>query len=451
LVVKVLSSKVLASVLGVLVSLSVLTSHGAHSGTTLSEHALHGEPLHGHRLHHHHEHNHWVHGLVSSAFGLSYFGKFIVLVLIFSNVVVNIDLSSVVKGFNSFVSLAFLEGSLSFFRVFEFDESEFSFDLNLVFEHSVILFGFSDSDFLQINGSELFEGIDELFDSGLFFEIFGEQVGIISKLGVFFLSRLLVLEPADVKFGSAFKEVSVFVGVQNFFSRFFVGELDKRVGVSSFFLESDHKGFNFSSVLGEIVFEFFFNFFFRKFGDVFDVKIVLVIGSFSFSEEFANIDFFIKYGECSSSVGQGSHFIEAFVSGFFRFKLKISVSSRFVIIIHGNFGSEDWSELRENSVQISSSNFRVKIFDEDISRVGGEVSEIFFPSNSNGVLKNALMIALVFGFFGILEIVETEIGESSTFLVLQISHNSNGKDGSFLDEEVIKHFFVDSFIQISNI
>jgi hypothetical protein len=107
--------------------------------------------------------------------------------------------------------------------------------------------------------------------------------------------------------------------------------------------------------------------------------------------------------------------------------------------------------LRENSVQIGSSNFRVKIFNEDISRVGGKVSEIFFPSNSNGVLKNALMIALVFGFFGILEIVETEIGESSTFLVLQISHNSNGKDGSFLDEEVIKHFFVDSFIQISNI
>lgn len=148
LVVKVLSSKVLASILGVLVSLSVLTSHGAHSGTSLSEHALHGESLHGHRLHHHHKHNHGVHGLVSSAFGLSDFGKFIVLVLILSNVVVNIDLSSVVKGFNSFVSLAFLKGSLGFFRVFEFDESEFSFDLNLIFEHSVVLFGFSNSNFL---------------------------------------------------------------------------------------------------------------------------------------------------------------------------------------------------------------------------------------------------------------------------------------------------------------
>lgn len=148
LVVKVLSSKVLASVLGVLVSLSVLTSHGTHSGTSLSEHALHGESLHGHRLHHHHEHNHWVHGLVSSVFGLSDFGKFIVLVLILSNVVVNIDLSSVVKGFNGFVSFAFLEGSLGFFRVFEFDESEFGVDLNLVFEDSVILFGFSNSDFL---------------------------------------------------------------------------------------------------------------------------------------------------------------------------------------------------------------------------------------------------------------------------------------------------------------
>lgn len=297
----------------------------------------------------------------------------------------------------------------------------------------------------------MFEGFDELFNSGLFFEVFGEQVGIISKLGVFFLSRLLVLEPADVKFGSTFKEVSVFVSSQNFFSRFFVGELDKRIGVSSFLLESNHKGFNGSSVLGESVFEFFFNVFFRKFRDVFDVKIVFVIGSFSFSEEFANIDFFIKHGEFITSVIQGSNFIEAFVGGFFGFKLKISVSSRFVVIIHGNFGSENWSELGEDSVQISSSNLRVKIFDEDISRVGGKVSEIFFPGNSNGILENALVVALVFGFFGILEIVETKIGESSTFLVLQISHNSNGKDGSFLDEEVIKHFFVDSFIQISHI
>lgn len=262
LAVKVLSSKVLASVLGVLLSLP-LSSHGAHSsGSSLSEHALHGESLHGHRLHHHHEHNHGVHGLVSSVLGLSDFGKFIVLVLVLSDMVVNVDLSTVVKGFDSLVSLAFLEGSLGLFRVFEFDKSEFGIDLDLVFKDSVVLFGLSDGDFLGIDGSELFEGFDKLFDGGLFFEVFGEQVGVVSELGVFFLSGLFILEPANVKFGSTLKEIGVFVGGHNFFGGFFVSELDKGVGISSLFLESDNERFDGTSVLGESVFEFFFNVFF---------------------------------------------------------------------------------------------------------------------------------------------------------------------------------------------
>jgi hypothetical protein len=107
--------------------------------------------------------------------------------------------------------------------------------------------------------------------------------------------------------------------------------------------------------------------------------------------------------------------------------------------------------LGEDGIQISGSDLGVKVFDEDISGVGSKVSEVFFPGDSDGVLENALVVAFVFGFFGILEIVEAEVGESSAFFVLQISHNSNGKDGSFLDEEVIKHFFVDSFIQISHV
>jgi len=77
-------------------------------------------------------------------------------------VVVNIHLSSMIKSFYIFVSFTMLKGFFGFIGVFEFNETEISFNFHFIFEGFVILFWFSNSNFGIIYGSILSISLNKL-------------------------------------------------------------------------------------------------------------------------------------------------------------------------------------------------------------------------------------------------------------------------------------------------
>jgi len=79
-----------------------------------------------------------------------------------------------IKSFYSFVTFRILKCFFGIFRILEFDESEISFNFNFIFEGFIVLFGFSNGNFGNIDWTEWFKGFNKLFNSYLFFQVFGE-------------------------------------------------------------------------------------------------------------------------------------------------------------------------------------------------------------------------------------------------------------------------------------
>lgn len=104
-------------------------------------------------------------------------------------------------------------------------------------------------------------------------------------------------------------------------------------------------------------------------------------------------------------------------SSFFSFELNISIASRSTGFISRQFGGENISELREGAVKVSDGDGSIKILDKNVE-FGVQFLKILFPGDSDGVGKDILVIRVGFGVLSITDIVITQEGESSAFLVL---------------------------------
>jgi len=133
-------------------------------------------------------------------------------------VVVDVNLSSVVKVLDFFIRFGVLKSLFGTFRILKFDKTIVGFNLDLIFQNFVVLFGFVNSDLTGIDFSKTGEGLNKLLHSHLFFQILCEKVSVVGKFAVLLLSAGFILEPVNVKFGSIFKKIRVLVFGHDVFS-----------------------------------------------------------------------------------------------------------------------------------------------------------------------------------------------------------------------------------------
>jgi len=121
------------------------------------------------------------------------------------------------------------DGFLGIIGFVEFDETKIGVDFNLVVEIFVVLFGFSDGNFALVDFSENLESFNELIDSNLFFEVLGEQVGIILHAFIVLLSGLFVFKPVAINGLSVSENIFIRKSIQNLLGLFLSLKTSKSV------------------------------------------------------------------------------------------------------------------------------------------------------------------------------------------------------------------------------
>lgn len=103
---------------------------------------------------------------------------------------------------------------------------------------------------------------------------------------------------------------------------------------------------------------------------------------------------------------------DGFLRGLFRFELYVSIAARLTLVVTGDFGGENGTVDGEGLFQVLFSNRSMNLLYKEIVR-RRELSDGFFPSDSDGLCKKYSMVGLKARSHGVLVVVVGYKGKSS--------------------------------------
>jgi len=142
--------------------------------------------------------------------------------------------------------------------------------------------------------------------------------------------------------------------------------------------------------------------------------------------------------------------LEASVSVFLLFELDVTVTKTDTFIVDSNSAGEDGANLTEKGVNILNSDVGVEVFDVDVG-FRGEVSDVSLEHDSDVLSAKLLILSILSGSFGISRVQEVDETETSGLSGSLISHDSYEVKRTKSGEEVVKSFFMNVFVKISDV
>jgi hypothetical protein len=336
----------------------------------------------------------------------------------------------------------FRQGSSSIVFVTESDETETGLLLGILGDP---VSGSGGSDFTVLLESRL---EDSFVDFGL--DVLDEEVGDVLRLLVLSLqvtsSFGLTLMPADVNglirtVQASGVSTKVF---DSLLSAFLITKADEGEVLILSGVLLDQKSFDFA-VLGKSLSDQSFKFSFFTLGKVLNVDVLLGggFGSLVLGDEGVQLELvFLELGTLED--------LEASVSVFLLFELDVTVSKTDTFVVNSNSAGEDGANLTEKGVDILDSDVGVKVFNVDVG-FRGEVSDVSLEHDSDVLSAKFLILSVLSGSFGITGIEEVDETETSGLSGSLISHDSYEVKRTKSGEEVVKSFFMNVFVKISDV
>lgn len=337
---------------------------------------------------------------------------------------------------------AFGQGSSSIVFVSEGDETETGLLLGVL---GVPVFASSGGDFTELLESRLEGGF---VDFGL--DVLDEEVGDVLRLLVLSLqvtsSFGLALMPADIKgFIRAVQGGGVGTEVfDSLLSAFLISKADEGEVLILSGVLLDQESFDLT-VLGKVLSDQSFKFGFFALGKVLNVDVLLGggFGSLVLGNEGVQLELvFLELGSLED--------LEASVGVFLLFELDVAVSKTDSFIVDSNSAGEDGANLTEKGVEVLDSDVGVEVFDVDVG-FRGEVSDVSLEHDSNVLSAKFLILGILSGSLGITGIEEVDETETSGLSGSLISHDSYEVKRTKSGEEVVKSFFMNIFVKISDV
>lgn len=336
----------------------------------------------------------------------------------------------------------FRQGSSGIVFVTEGDETEAGLLLGILGDP---IFAGNGGDFTVL----LEDGLEDGFvDFGL--DVLDEEVGDVLRLLVLSLqvtsSFGLTLMPADVK-GFISTVQGGGVGTEVFDSllgAFLISEADEGEVLILSGVLLDQESFDFA-VLGKSLSDSSFEFSFSALGKVLNVDVLLGggFGSLVLGDEGVQLELvFLELGTLED--------LEASVGVFLLFELDVAVSKTDSFVVNSNSAGEDGADLTEKGVDVLDSDVGVEVFDVDVG-FRGEVSDVSLEHDSDVLSAKFLILSILSGSFGITRIEEVDETETSRLSGSLISHDSYEVKRTKSGEEVVKSFFMNIFVKISDV
>lgn len=336
----------------------------------------------------------------------------------------------------------FRQGSSGIVFIAEGDETEAGLLLGILGDP---VFASNGGDFTVLLESGLEDGF---VDFGL--DVLDEEVGDVLRLLVLSLqvtsSFGLTLMPADVE-GFISTVQGGGVGTEVFdglLSAFLISKADEGEVLILSGVLLDQKSFDFA-VLGKGLSDQSFKFSFSALGKVLNVDVLLGggFGSLVLGDEGVQLELvFLELGTLED--------LEASVGVFLLFELDVAVSKTDSFIVNSNSAGEDGANLTEKGVDILDSDVGVEVFDVDVG-FRGEVSDVSLEHDSDVLSAKFLILSILSGSFGITRIEEVDETETSRLSGSLVSHDSYEVKRTKSGEEVVKSFFVNIFVKISDV
>lgn len=142
--------------------------------------------------------------------------------------------------------------------------------------------------------------------------------------------------------------------------------------------------------------------------------------------------------------------LETSVSVFLLFELDVAVTKTDAFVVDSDSAGEDGANLTEKGVNILNSDVGVEVLDVDVG-FRGEVSDVSLEHDSDVLSAELLILSILSGSFGISRVQEVDETETSGLSGSLISHDSYEVKRTKSGEEVVKSFFMDVFVKISDV
>jgi len=142
--------------------------------------------------------------------------------------------------------------------------------------------------------------------------------------------------------------------------------------------------------------------------------------------------------------------LETSVGVFLLFELDVTVTKTDSFIVDSNSAGEDGTNLTEKGMDILNSDVGVEVLDVDVG-FRGEVSNVSLEHDSDVLSAKFLILSILSGSFSITGIQEVDETETSGLSGSLISHDSYEVKRTKSGEEVVKGFFMNVFIKITDV